>query len=161
MIRLFTLINFLLISFCLSAQQSEKVAIMVPINNLFEGMNKGDSALVHKAFRDDVTFATVSVDKEGNPKLTFGDLQKFLVAMGTPRQQVYSEPIWDVKIEVDGNLAQVWAKYAFYLDKNFHHCGVDAFQLFKGPDGWKIFQLTDTRQQEGCNIPKAIQDRFK
>lgn len=149
---------------CFSAScfaQSEQVAIMEPINNLFDGMNKGDSALVHKAFRDDVTMATIGLDKEGNPVFRRGELKGFLVAMGTPRKEVYSEPIWDVKMEVDGNLAQVWAKYAFYIDKNFHHCGVDAFQLFKGKDGWKIFQLSDTRQQEGCDVPKAIQDRFK
>lgn len=151
----------LMISFSLSAQQNEQVAIMEPINYLFEGMNKGDSALVHKAFMDDVAFATIGEDKEGNPRFSRGDLNRFLVAMGTPRKVVYSEPIWDVKIEVDGNLAQVWAKYAFYLDKELHHCGVDAFQLFKTAGGWKIFQLTDTRQTEGCNVPVAIQNRFK
>lgn len=141
--------------------QNEQVAVMEPINNLFEGMNKGDSAMVHKAFTEDVGFATIGNDKEGNPKLTRGSLQRFLVAMGTPHKEIYSEPIWDVKIEIDGNFAQVWAKYAFYLGKELHHCGVDAFQLFKGADGWKIFQLADTRQPEGCVVPKAIQDRFK
>lgn len=161
MMRAGILLFCLVISFSLMAQQNEQVAIMEPINNLFDGMNKGDSALVHKAFRDDVVMVTIGEDKEGNPKLSKGDLNRFLVAMGTPRKEVYSEPIWDVKIDVDGNLAQVWAKYAFYVDKTFHHCGVDAFQLFKGQDGWKIFQLTDTRQQEGCQVPAAIQNRFK
>ena len=157
-----TIACIITISNSLIAQTSnEHVAIMTPINNLFNGMNKGDSAMIHKAFRDDVVFVTISTDKEGKPKLNRGELKRFLTAMGTPHEEIYSEPIWDVEIEVDGNLAQVWAKYAFYLGKNFHHCGVDAFQLFKEADGWKIFQLTDTRQTEGCNIPKAIQDRFK
>lgn len=141
--------------------QGEEVAIMKPINNLFEGMNKGDSALVHTAFTDGVTFATIGLDKEGNPRFHAGELKGFLTAMGKPRKEVYSEPIWDVKIEIDGNFAQVWAKYAFYIDKDFHHCGVDAFHLFKGKEGWKIFHLADTRQQEGCEIPNAIKDRYK
>ncbi len=149
--------------FCSSlfAQQNEQVAVMEPINNLFNGMNKGDSALVHKAFTDDVEMVTIGMDKEGKPVLRRGSLTGFLAAMGTPRKEVYSEPIWDVKIDIDGNLAQVWAKYAFYIDKTFHHCGVDAFQLFKQPDGWKIFQLADTRQTADCTIPKAIQEKFK
>jgi len=145
----------------LAAQQNEQVAIMEPISNLFNGMNKGDSAMVHSAFTEDTGMATIGLDKEGNPILKRGSLKGFLVAMGTPRKEVYSEPIWDVKFDVDGNFAQVWAKYAFYIDKNFHHCGVDAFQLFKGNNGWKIFQLTDTRQTEDCNVPKAIHDKFK
>lgn len=155
------LFSVLIISFSVSAQQMEQVAIMEPINFLFEGMNKGDSALVHKAFMENAGFASIGADKDGNSKFSRGDLHRFLVAMGTPRKEVYSEPIWDVKIEFDGNLAQVWAKYAFYIGTELHHCGVDAFQLYKGPDGWKIFQVADTRQQEGCDIPTAIQNRFK
>lgn len=151
-----------LLAFSLSAQApKESAAVMKPINNLFEGMIKADSALVHTAFMEDVTFATIGPDKEGNQQFRRGGLQKFLVAMGTPRTVVYSEPIWNVKIDVDGNMAQVWANYAFYIDKNFHHCGVDAFQLFKGNEGWKIYNLSDTRQQEGCIIPKEIQEKFK
>ena len=141
--------------------QNESAAVMKPINDLFEGMNKGDSALVHKAFMDDVSFATIGPDKEGNQRFRKGSLKSFLVAMGTPRKEVYSEPLWNVKVDIDGNMAQVWANYAFYIDKDFHHCGVDAFQLFKGSDGWKIYNLSDTRQQEGCNVPTEIQAKFK
>ncbi len=161
MFRIIILCFATLISPSLYAQQMEQVAIMEPINFLFEGMNKGDSALVHKAFMEDAGFASIGEDKDGIPKFSRGDLHRFLVAMGTPRKEVYSEPIWDVKMEVDGNLAQVWARYAFYVGKELHHCGVDAFQLYKGPEGWKIFQVADTRQQEGCDIPIAIQNRFK
>lgn len=161
MIRIIILCFITLVSSSLLAQPIEQVAIMEPINTLFEGMNKGDSALVHKAFMEDVSFASIGEDKDGNPKFSRGDLHRFLVAMGTPRKEVYSEPIWDVKIEYDGNLAQVWAKYAFYIGAELHHCGVDAFQLYKGREGWKIFQVTDTRQQEDCNVPAAIQNKFK
>jgi hypothetical protein len=58
-------------------------------------------------------------------------------------------------------LAQAWCDYAFYVDKSYSHCGVDAFQLFKGKDGWKIFHLADTRRKTGCTIPKEIQDKHK
>ncbi|HEX8060298.1 MAG TPA: hypothetical protein VF473_05145, partial [Cyclobacteriaceae bacterium] len=69
---------------------------------------------------------------------------------------------WDVKIQMDGNFAQAWMKYGFYIGKTFHHCGVDAFQLFKVTDGkWKIFHLADTRWNEGCNVPAAIAGQFK
>ena len=150
----------LVLSYDLSAQD-EHVAIMQPINQLFTGMNKGDSALVHKAFLENATLVTIGLDKEGQSFFRRGELSAFLKAMGTPHAETYSEPIWDVKIEVDGNMAQVWAKYAFYLGKNFHHCGVDAFQLYKEKGGWKIYHLADTRQTEGCDVPAAIKNQFK
>ena len=47
------------------------------------------------------------------------------------------------------------------MGKRFSHCGVDAFQLVKTAAGWKIFQLSDTRRKEKCEIPEEISKRFK
>lgn len=153
----------LMSSLTLAAQTAENLAVMKPINNVFEGMKQSDSSIVHKAFTKKVTMATIAMDKEGKPGIRLeSTLDGFLTAVGTPHPEVWSEMIWDQKIEIDGNLAQVWTPYAFYVGKKFSHCGVDAFQLFKGTDGvWKIFHLADTRQKEGCNIPKEISEQFK
>lgn len=146
----------------LMAQRSpEEPAIMHPIVNLFKGMNKGDSALARQSFYENVNLQTVTKDKEGNVVLRTGDLDGFMKAIGTPHEPAWDEPIWNVKTAVDGDFAQVWASYAFYLGKEFHHCGVDAFHLIKTPDGWKIFNLVDTRQTEGCNVPTEIKARYK
>ncbi len=137
-------------------------AIMAPIRALFDGIHEGDSALVHSAFVRDVTFVSVFKGKNGKPVLKPEPLDEFLKAVGTAHPEAWSEPIWDVLVQVDENFAQVWAKYAFYLGKKFSHCGVDAFHLFKGDDGhWKIFHLADTRQQEGCEVPASVSDQFK
>jgi hypothetical protein len=136
--------------------------ILETINAVFKGMNLGDSAMVRASFVASPTVATVMKDKDGVPVLRTGDFKKFLDAVGTPHDEKWSEPIWEVKIQMDGNMAQAWMKYAFYLGKTFSHCGADAFQLFKGPDGkWKIFHLADTRSKEGCNVPPAIANQFK
>jgi hypothetical protein len=84
-----------------------------------------------------------------------------LKTVGTPHPEVHNEVIWDEKILVDGNLAQVWMSYAFYLGKKFSHCGVNAFQLTKVDGSWKIFHLAYTRQREGCKIPTTINKQFE
>jgi hypothetical protein len=126
-------------------------------------MNLGDSAMVHASFAASPTLATIFKNKEGVMTLRQEtDLKGFLNAVGTPHDEKWSEPIWEPKIQMDGNFAQVWAKYAFYHGKTFSHCGVDAFQLFKGADGkWKIFHLADTRWAEGCNVPATIANQYK
>jgi hypothetical protein len=138
-------------------------AVMQPIVQLFQGMNLGDSAMVHRSFAPEVSFVTLGSDKSGKPFMrTERSLKNFLTAIGSPHPEVWSEPIWDVKIQRDGSLAQVWANYAFYIGKKFSHCGVDAFQLARDEKGmWKIFHLADTRQREGCQIPEAIAAQFK
>ena len=39
---------------------------------------------------------------------------------------------------------------AMLAGEQFSHCGVDAFQLAKYQEGWKVVTLADTRQREGC-----------
>lgn len=141
----------------------EKKSVEATIQTLFTAMKKGDSSLLRTAFSDEVTMATVATGKDGNPviKREVG-IANFMKAIGTPHAEPYNEPIWNLKIEVDGRFAQAWCDYAFYLGNNFSHCGVDAFHLFKGSDGkWKVFHLADTRRKEGCNVPKKIANQFK
>jgi len=152
-----------LVSFRVMGQQdAEGAAVMQPIVRLFTGMNLGDSALVRSAFAKEVTMATVLKDKSGNLVVRReSSIAGFLKAVGTPHPEPWSEPIWDAKIEVDGNFAQVWTPYAFYVGKKFSHCGVDAFQLVKFDQEWKIIHLADTRQTAGCIIPETISNQFK
>jgi hypothetical protein len=61
---------------------------------------------------------------------------------------------------MDGSLAAVWVDYAFYLNNTFSHCGVDSFHLVKTEEGWKIFNLVDTRRKSDCVIPDAVEKQF-
>ena len=150
---------FFMFSCSLLAQEDKKV--MEPINQLFEAMKKGDSAMAHKAFHAVTKLYTVFIDKTGQPILKGEAVSGFLKAIGSPHKEVWNELIWSPKIETDGNFAQVWAPYAFYIDKTFSHCGVDAFQLFKDSSGqWKIFHLADTRQKEGCKVPGEVREQL-
>jgi hypothetical protein len=148
-----------LIALC--QRSPEEQAIMESVVNVFKGMADGDSAMVRKSFLPDARLVSIGKDEDGNLQYNNSELTRFLNAVGTPHEQTWNEPIWGVKISVDGNLAQVWASYAFYLGKEFLHCGVDAFHLVKTADGWKIIHLADTRQKEGCNVPIEIKNRYK
>ena len=150
-----------LVSFAAQSQEVKK--IMAPIDLLFEGMKQGDSAAVHRAFHPSATLNTVATDANTNlPVLRGETLQEFLQAVGKPHKEVWNEMIWSPKVEVDGNFAQVWVNYAFFVDVKFNHCGVDAFHLFKDVGGsWKIFSLSDTLQKAGCNVTKEVSERIR
>jgi hypothetical protein len=155
------LIVLLMISCTAYGQENEKV--MMPVKQLFEGMKKGDSAMVHAACYKMQTLSTATLDPKTNqPVLRTISFSDFLKAIGTPHKDVYNELIWAPKIEIDGNFAQVWVNYAFYAGSTFSHCGVDAFHLFRNAAGeWKIFGLSDTRQKEDCKVPKEVSERVK
>ena len=135
---------------------STQKEVLNVILDLFDGMREGDSSKVHSVFRENPKLHTSFTNKDGKPILKKDDLQKFLNAVGTPHDKVWDEPIWNVQINIDGNLANVWTDYAFYAGIDFSHCGVDAFMLNKDERGWKIFHLTDTRRRIDCDIPDEI-----
>lgn len=141
--------------------EKEKAAIAV-VRSLFRGMQLGDSAMVRAAFANDVTMATIYRDAQNNPVLVReSSIQNFLKAVGTPHADPWNEEIWDIKATHDGDFAEVSCSYAFYSGDRFSHCGVDAFHLFYGKTGWKIFHLADTRRKDGCVIPDDIQRKHR
>jgi hypothetical protein len=80
-----------------------------------------------------------------------GSAEEFKNAVGTPHEDIWDERISNVKIQLDGNLAQVWMNYSFYLNDKFSHCGVNAVQLIRTNNGWKMIHLADTRRLTDCN----------
>jgi hypothetical protein len=166
-IRNFTLCVFALFVCAVSlraqpATAPENEAIVKVVRRLFEGMEKGDSAMVSSTFASDVTLATMRRNKENKGQIAReNSIDGFLKAVGTSHPDAWHEEIWNIKVQQDDNFAQVWCDYAFYVGKRFSHCGVDAFHLYKGDDGWKIFHLADTRRSTPCTIPEEIQNRYK
>lgn len=135
----------------LRAQTPEQDVLAV-IRRVFDGMRAGDSAMARSAFDASARLVGVS-DSAGIPRVSIADIDRFLAAVGRPRSDVWDERIWDTEVRVDGGLASVWTKYAFYRGEQFSHCGVDAFQLVRRPDGWKIVHLADTRRTTNCWTP--------
>ncbi len=132
-------------------------AVMQVVLNVFDAMRAGDSTKLKKQFIEEPTMYTVYTNKAGQRVLHKGALAGFADNIGTPHEQVYDEKIWDYTVQIDGNLAQVWTQYAFYLGTAFSHCGVDALQLTKNDAGeWKIFHLADTRRKQGCQVPENL-----
>ena len=152
--KIIVLISFIT---CLSAfSQSNEDEVLKVVNQVFEAMKTNDSTLLKKSFTEFPNMFTSSTNSEGKSILTKGNYQRFINIIGQPKEQVFNEPIWNEKIQIDDNLASVWVDYAFYVDDQFSHCGVDAFHLIKLGGQWKIFHLVDTRRKTHCDVPKKL-----
>jgi hypothetical protein len=134
-------------------QPKEHQAVELLIHKMFDGMREGDSAKVASVFGKEVHMYSSFTNQQGKKEIKKGALASFLVAIGTPHDEIWDEKIWNTKIEIDGGIAQVWTDYAFYVGTEFSHCGVDAFHLIKDEEkGWKIVHLMDTRRKENCEM---------
>lgn len=131
----------------LAAQTPAEQEVRQVVDRLFDGMRAGDSTVVRASFHPQARLQTTGV-QQGQPVIHTDSVGSFVRAVGTPHDEVWDERISNVEVRVDDNLATAWMDYAFYLGDKFSHCGVNAFQFFRGRDGWKITQITDTRRKE-------------
>jgi hypothetical protein len=131
------------------AQNPDEAAALGAIERLFEGMRTADTVLVRAQFAEGARFAMVGSRAEPG-KIVFQSVDGWIRAIGNSNKR-WDERIENAQIRVDGNIAQAWTPYAFYLDKALRHCGVNSIELLKDASGaWKITQLSDTQRQQGC-----------
>lgn len=129
-------------------KQSDEVRAI--IDSMFMGMRTGDSSIVVNLFHQDVRLMTTYTTKKGQAILQQDDIKEFIKAIGAPHEEIWDERISNVVIHTDDNLAQAWMEYSFYIDNTFSHCGVNAFQLVRLDNQWKIISITDTRRRKEC-----------
>ena len=67
-----------------------------------------------------------------------------------PGPERYEERLGTPAIEIDGDIAMVWAPYTFLIDGKRHHCGVDHFGLAREGGAWKIASLSWSARASGC-----------
>ncbi len=126
----------------------EEAAVVAAVEQLFEAMRMGDGEMARAVFHPEARLGRAT-----DAGISFRPADGLIEMIGRPRDQVYDEPVWDWTVQIDGRLAQMWTRYAFYLDDEFSHCGWEGFQLYRSDAGWQITQLVDTSYQENCWYP--------
>lgn len=129
---------------------TDEEQIIGTILRVFDAMRMQDSAMARPLFAPNCKLFTPSTNANGQTRLSEEPIATFFKSIGTKRKEKIDERILKYKIDIDGPLASVWADYNLYVDTTFIHCGVDVFQLYKSDEGWKIFELADTRRKTGC-----------
>jgi len=131
-------------------QTADSAAALKVATSVFDAMRKRDTAMLKAAFAPDARLTTAAAARDGAPRVESEKLEGFVSALAQPSDSVWDERVYKPEVRIDGNLATVWMEYDFYLGSQFSHCGVDAFQLARYADGWKIVALADTRRRQGC-----------
>lgn len=127
------------------AQDAAEDEVRAVIQRLFDGMRLGDSTMVRSTFHPTARLLTSGI-QSGQPRLQEGSVDDFVRAVGAPHDAMWDEGIENLEVRVDDPLATAWMDYRFHLGEQFSHCGVNAMQLVRTPDGWKILHVVDTRR---------------
>jgi hypothetical protein len=162
--RLFLGIAFGTLTFSQAFSQSEsnpnneKQEVYAIIEELFDAYRAGDSARIRATFSSNAKMMRASY-KDGKSIASENSVDSFIKYVGDGLSQIHNELLWDYEIFIDDNLANMWTKYAFFLDGKFHHCGSETFTLYRSDSGWKIIFLADNSITEGCEVPEKIKNK--
>ena len=125
----------------------ETANVLAPIQVLFATFEAGDSAamlrLVHPNGR--VTATGQRATTSGLRQMSWTEFATHV----TPATR-FQERISDPAVEVDGDIAMVWAPFVVRVNGKFANCGFDHFDLVRDKGAWKIMNLTFSSRTTGC-----------
>lgn len=122
------------------------------VQTFFHAMSTSDTTLLKNICSEDLSLQSTFTARNGNPVLKNEKFEDFLLAISTPKKEVWDERITNLIVQVDDNLGHAWMDYHFYIDITFSHCGINSFQFIKTMDGWKILSIIDTRRKDPCEV---------
>jgi ketosteroid isomerase-like protein len=131
-----------------ASEPTEREEILKAAQGLFDAMFARDTAQLHQLFTVDGRLISTWL-RSGKPvarNLSVADFSKMVVATKEPYRERMIEP----QVLVDGDVALVWGKYDFHVGARLTNCGINAVQMLRTADGWKISQVTSTIITEGC-----------
>jgi hypothetical protein len=131
---------------------ADRRAILDVVHTMTGAMRRRDTATLRALFVPGTTLKGMRHRRDASaPQVQEIPLEAFgaFIARDTARGPLI-ERLFEPRVELQGSLASVWAPYDFHFGTRFSHCGVDAFQLLKTADGWRIAGLADTYETAGC-----------
>lgn len=124
-------------------EDTDATAVLAPINALFAAFEAGDGAAVLRHVYPD---GRVTMAEQG--KVRHGNWSEF--ASGLKPGDGFKERITNPAIEIDGDVAMVWAPFTVWVNGKLNNCGYDHFDLIRENGTWKVLNLTFSSRTTGC-----------
>jgi hypothetical protein len=129
-------------------QNAEEQSVIAVVEQFFKALETRDADLAQKILMTEGI--VYSVREEGGEKSIRATTHEQIINSFSSATENMLERMWDPKILIHKEIAVVWTKYDFHREGKFSHCGVDAFNLIKTQEGWKISGIFYTVEKEGC-----------
>jgi len=134
------------------AHQSDQQTIIERVTSLFDAMRTGDTASMRAMFAPQARM--LGLDRQG--ELRSDPIDGWLASVGRAAPgTILDERTSDYDVRTDGDIAQAWMKYVFYVGERLSHCGHNAFEFVRVKGTWLIVSVMDTRRTEGCATPAS------
>ncbi len=129
--------------------QTEEEKIISVVNQFFEVLSSLDVNVAKQIMMPEGTYFSIRKKGEGF-LIKNSTFQKYIEDIPNIKVKL-KETMTNPKVLIHDRIAVLWTRYDFFVNGKFSHCGVDAFNLIKTPDGWKIAGCIYSVEKTGCN----------
>ncbi|HEU0044584.1 hypothetical protein [Sphingomonas sp.] len=129
--------------------QPDVANVMVPVDAMLRAIaaRDGQAALTQTRPEGSATAAVERADgTRAIRRMTWAEFASSIKAGTESVEERQSFPA----VEIDGDIAMVWAPYVFLVDGQVRHCGTNHFDLLRDSGGWKILNATWSQRTTGC-----------
>jgi hypothetical protein len=127
---------------------TEEGAVMAPIAAAFAAFETGDGAALLRHVYPEGRVTAVGATANGTSGVRKQSFAEYAAKMtpGSGFQERVSSPA----IEIDGDIAMVWAPFTVRRGGAVVSCGYDLFDLVREQGAWKIMNVTFSTRTGGC-----------
>ncbi len=136
-----------------SAAQSDSATVVATLDRFLRALYVRDTAAMKAEFDADARMTLLRPDPNGGVRVVALTADGFVKAATNPNGPALDEPLRNLRVFVDGDLASVWGEYQVRVAGAVSHCGYDAFHLVRRGGVWRILNVSDTFRREGCGAP--------
>lgn len=129
-------------------EQTDISPVLAPVNALFAALAKGDGAAVLAQVYPDGRVTAVGGGPDGATTVRQQSWTQYAERVAPER--AFVETISDPAVEVDGDVAMVWAPFTVKIAGKVERCGYDLFDLVREKGAWKIMNITFSWRTTGC-----------
>jgi Putative lumazine-binding len=127
--------------------ETDAAAVLAPINAVFSAFEAGDAAAMLRQVHPDGRVTATGTRSSGSGLRQ----QSWTEFAGRLKPgEGFQERISDPAIEIDGDIAMVWAPFVVRSGGKISNCGYDHFDLVRDNGTWKIMNLTFSSRITGC-----------
>ena len=145
-----TILAFALASsfFAPSAAAQDTTAVRTVVDAFFAALNTRDTVAMALTMTESVRLVAVDLDHPEKAPMVVERTTYFKgLTTGT---DTFNERYWDPHYTLDAGIALFWAPYEFKVNGAFSHCGHNALDLVRTPEGWRISGGVFSMQRSNC-----------
>jgi hypothetical protein len=129
---------------------TDREQVLATIETFLRGLRTKDSTLMIQQMDSLTRLTLLRPAPGGGSRVMVMSGSDFIRAVTRPDQPALDEPIRNPVVQLDGDLATVWAEYQVVIEGRVSHCGHDAFHMARLAGQWKILNVSDTFRRTDC-----------